>query len=146
MNVFSDLETLTEYKKFFKNLSEEIKILAIYFSENEREELLKEVDFEDKTVSSVGIETMLQRQIEEDESGVTIGYDLIGIEISGDFHTFHCHNLAGELEEKFSVKINEFGLIEDCSNWKELVEFMNDEETGCEPFPWFLVKVKRFNT
>ena len=85
---------------------------------------------------------MLSKQINETQEGKTIGYDLIGIELSGDFHTFYCHNMADELKSKFSLEINEYGLIKNCSDWKSLTDYMNNDETGCEPVPWFYVKVK----
>ncbi len=142
LNVFYDLDTLREYKKIFKNLGKDVKILAIYFSEEEKDGLLKEFDFEGKTTGSVGLETMLSKQIEETQEGKTIGYDLIGIELSGDFHTFYCHHMAEDLKSKFGLEINEYGLIKDCKDWDNLIEYMNDDETGCEPVPWFYVKVK----
>ncbi len=141
-NVFYDLETLSEYKKFFKKFGKDVKTLAIYFSEEEKDRLSKEFDFEGKTTGSVGLETLLSKQIIETQKGKTIGYDLIGIELGGDFHTFYCHDMAEDLRSKFGLEINEYGLIEDCNEWNSLVEYMNAEGTGCEPVPWFYVKVK----
>jgi hypothetical protein len=142
LNVFYNLETLEKYKKFFKNISKDVKTFAIYFSEEEKDRLLKELDFEGKTTGSFGLETMLSKQIAETSKEKTIGYDLIGVELSGDFHSFYCHYMAEELENKFKLKINEYGLIEDCKDWTNVVEYMNDDKTGCEPVPWFYVKVK----
>lgn len=141
---FYDLETLKEYRKFFKTLDENIKILAIYFSEPEKDELLKEFKIEGEDEDSFGLETMLSKQIEETEKGKTIGYDLIGVEFSGDFHTFYCHNMAEELINNFGLKINEYGLLEDYDDWGKITEYMNDNETACEPVPWFYIKVKLF--
>jgi hypothetical protein len=50
--------------------------------------------------------------------------------------------MAEDLKSKFGLEINEYGLIEDCKDWSNLIKYMNDDETGCEPVPWFYVKVK----
>jgi len=72
-----------------------------------------------------------------------IGFDLIGVESGGDFHSFHCHDLANELREKFGLELNEFGLIREMKNPQDVIDFMNDENNGFEPVPWYLVKVKK---
>jgi ssRNA-specific RNase YbeY (16S rRNA maturation enzyme) len=142
---FSDLDTLVEYKdKFFSN-EKEYQILSINFPKPEREVLLKVFNPDKTSLGEIGLSQNLNNQISENENEETLGYDLIGIEQGGDFHTFHCHDLASELIEKFGVEINEFGLLKENSNWRELVEYMNNEENGCEPTPWFYVKVKRTN-
>ena len=92
----------------------------------------------------IGLWDNLSRDVPEvtDESEKTIGYDLIGVELSGEFHTFHCHDIAQDLVKNFHISLNEYGLIANDHNWEKLVEYMNDEENGFEPVPWFFVKVK----
>lgn len=68
---------------------------------------------------------------------------MIGVESGGNFHTFHCHNLANELGKKFGIELNEYGLIKEITNQKEIIDYMNDAENGFEPVPWYLVKVKK---
>lgn len=139
---FADLQTLNEYKTTFFPKSE-CENLSIYFPESERTEILKLFDPEKTKLAEVGFSKNLKKEIEENTFEQTLGYDIIGIEKSSVFHSFHCHNLANELTEKFGIEINEFGLINENDKWKGLLEFMNNEKNGCTPVPWFYVKVKR---
>jgi hypothetical protein len=144
INTFSDYDVLSEYKnKFFSNVQDYL-ILSINFPETEKNDLLEEFSIKEKGIGAIGLWENLHRNIPEvtDESEVEIGFDLIGVELSGDFHTFHCHDLADELIQKFNIEINQYGLITSEDNWEQMVEYMNDEENGFEPVPWFFVKVK----
>jgi len=143
-NTFSDLETLLEYKNQFFPDEIDFQILSINFPENEKTEFLKVFDKE-SDYAEIGLSINLEKSILENETEVFLGFDLIGVEISGDFHSFHCHDLAKDLIQKFNVKINEFGLIESHNNWDDIILYMNDESNGFEATPWFLVKVKRVN-
>ena len=143
INVFADLETIKEYKnKFFYHLTD-AKIFSIYFPDSEASDIIDE--FQPKgSNGTLGIWDNLTKKIFEtnDSKEITIGYDLIGIESSGDFHSFNCHDIADELVEKFGVTINNYGLIDKQRDWKPLTDFMNDEANGHEPVPWYVCKVK----
>ena len=144
INTFKDYDVLSEYKnKFFSNVHEYL-ILSINFPETEKNDLLEEFSIKEKGIGAIGLWENLNRSTPEvpDESEVEIGFDLIGVELSGDFHTFHCHDLADELIQKFNIEINQYGLIAGEDNWEQIVKYMNDEENGFEPVPWFFVKVK----
>ncbi len=143
--VFSDLETVNEYgDKFFSHILEK-EILQILFSEEERKFFLDEFTPEKKEYGTLGIYDNLKRKIIEEESDEEefIGFDLIGVELGGDFHSFHCHDIANQLIDEFGIELNKYGLIKEIANHKEIITYMNDEENGFEPVPWFLVKVKK---
>ncbi|MCC8358926.1 hypothetical protein [Salinimicrobium sediminilitoris] len=143
INTFSDLKTLTEYKeKFFPN-ELNFQILSISFPESELDEAIELTQPPDAQGGEMGIHTKLKNKEIENSGGTFLGFDIIGIEVGGDFHSFHCHDLSTDLKEKFGLTINEFGLIENFENWDELMEFMNDESNGFEPVPWFYVKVNQ---
>ncbi len=138
------MQTLLEYKRLFFPDSQ-AEILSISFSENERKELLEILNPNNPFWEADGIYKNLQREIidSDDNNAVTLGFDLIGCEFGGNFHSFHCYNLADELIEKFDITINEFGLIEDNDNWTEIVDYANSDDSGYPPIPWFYVKVKK---
>lgn len=139
---FTDLKTLIEYKNLFFP-EDQAEILSINFLETETTELLSLFNSEELSFQEIGLSNNLKNRIIENENDITIGYDLIGIEESGDFHSFHCHDLSRELIEKFGIEINEYGLINENEQWQQMVTFMNDENNGFEPAPWFYVKVKK---
>lgn len=142
ISTFTDLKTLTEYKNLFFP-EDQAEILSINFAETETTELLSLFNSEKLSFQEIGLSDNLKNRIVENENDITIGYDLIGIEESGDFHSFHCHDLSRELIEKFGIEINENGLINENEQWQQMVTFMNDENNGFEPAPWFYVKVKK---
>ncbi len=143
--VFSDYETIKEYSDNFFDHIKEREILKILFPESEREDFLAEFVPQKEEYGTLGIYDNLLKEIIEDENEKEefIGFDLIGVESGGDFHSFHCHDLANELREKFGLELNEFGLIREMKNPQDVIDFMNDENNGFEPVPWYLVKVKK---
>jgi hypothetical protein len=138
-NVFSNIETAKLYKQTFFSHLKNISLIGIYFSDSEANELLEAFE-----ANKIGLYQNLVKRIPEEQSKneQLIGFDLIGIEHSGDFHTFYCHDISKELTDKFNLKFNSFGLIKDSDNWKQVLDYMNDEETGLEPVPWFSIKMK----
>ncbi|ANH83090.1 hypothetical protein A8C56_20775 [Niabella ginsenosidivorans] len=142
LNVFQDLETALDYKsRFFIHLSD-IKIFALYFDANEKEAILKEFRPQSETMREIGLRLTLLKEILEPENEIVLGYDYIGIEIDGSFHSFHCHDIGRELAGKFGLVLNEYGLFDSNLNSKQVLDYLNDEKNGCEPVPWFIVKTK----
>ena len=147
ISTFADFDTLKEYKSSFFQFDSDYKILSINFPETEKDGLINDFKTNKEDVGAIGLWNNLNKGIIEilDDSEIILGYDLIGLESSGDFHTFHCHDLADDLIKRFNLKINEFGLIAEYDNWKSLTDYMNDESNGFEPGPWYFVKVKLIN-
>jgi hypothetical protein len=62
-----------------------------------------------------------------------LGYDIMGWDMSG-FHSFHCNDLAKIISEKYNLKLNNFGLIQNSySEVKEFAEYIDDKG---EPVLW----------
>lgn len=143
INVFSDLAVAKAYRSNFFSHLPDVEILSVYFPESEANDFLEEFKPQKKEYGTLGLWDNLSKKVEEDPSSeaVIVGYDLIGVEWSGNFHTFHCHDLAKDLKEKFNVSVNQHGLLDKADNWQEIVGYMNNEENGFEPVPWFFVKV-----
>ncbi|SDY07915.1 hypothetical protein SAMN05444411_1208 [Lutibacter oricola] len=142
---FADLKTLKKYKESFFPNENQARILSINFPESEKNEFLKLLNPENSSFGEIGISKNLKNGFQENNKEQTLGYDLIGVENSGEFHSFHCHDLSNDLKERFKIKINEYGLLDECNNWKEIVDYMNDKSNGFESVPWFYVKVKQLN-
>lgn len=141
-NIFYSLDALEEYKeKFFKERTDLIK-MGLSFSATETEDLLEAFEPRPENGGEIGIRHGLMQKLPENPAGKFIGYDIIGVELDGTFHTIHCHDLQNELESKFGLAFNENGLIENCATWKEVTDFCNDPSNGLEPVPWYHCKVK----
>ncbi|MBS7563809.1 hypothetical protein KHS38_05285 [Mucilaginibacter sp. Bleaf8] len=145
VNLFTELDTLMDYKqRFFSHLSD-LAIMAIYFDGTAAEQLIDDFQPENGRSNSIGLFHNLSKKIKESITNTefTIGYDIIGVELDGNFHTFHCHDLTAELTRNFGVQINETGLFDSIPNQQAIAEYLNNEENGFEPVPWFVVKVKQ---
>jgi hypothetical protein len=143
INVFTDLKTVKEYRdKFFGHLCD-VKIFSIYFPDAEANDIIEKFNPVGNN-GTLGICDNIGKRIRETEviNEITIGYDLIGIEAGGEFHSFNCHDIADELIEKFGVTINKYCLIDEQADWTMLTDYMNDDKNGHEPVPWFVCKVK----
>ncbi|MDR3669021.1 MAG: hypothetical protein P4L35_19500 [Ignavibacteriaceae bacterium] len=144
INLFNDLETAKEYvAKFFSHVPN-VKTIGIYFTETEIVDLLTEFKPPAENQSSIGLSQNLSKRLPEinSENEAFIGFDIIGIECTGGFHTFHCHDLSKYLEDIFKLQINQHGLFEDSQQWESVIKYMNDEVNGFEPVPWFVCKTK----
>lgn len=142
VNVFTDLETALEYKNsFFAHLND-VKILALYFDEAERTVILEEFKPQAENMGEIGLRLTLLKAIEEAEKETLLGFDYIGIESGGNFHTFHCHSLGQELSDKFKITLNNIGLFADDNHSEQVLGYLNDDNNGCEPVPWFIAKTK----
>jgi hypothetical protein len=143
-NVFKDMDTLREYRqKFFSNLPD-IRIISMYFEETEADDLLREFKPREKHFGEIGLYENLLKKIPEIQEPTEshLGFDIIGIEGGGDFHTFHCHDLGADLVQRFNLEVNEHGLFTAIDDSKAIGQFMNDQENGFEPVPWFVCKTK----
>ena len=125
---------------FFEHISN-VGIYSIYFSESETIRFLE--DFKNDLEFSMK-DNLLKKHIEINTSEEHfIGYDFIGIDAGGSFHSFYCHDIAIKLTEKFSLKRNLYGLFEAIHFENEIIQYLNAQETGLTPVPWYIVKVKQ---
>ena len=147
INTFNDLETVKEYQSKFFSHHRDFDIVAIYFPENSAKEFMAEFEPQTEQTGEIGILDCLKQKTPErliDEE--FIGYDLIGMEFSGDYHSFHCYDNADDMINKFGLTLNNLGLIEEFEQKEELLDYANNSENGLPFVPWYLVKVKRVNS
>jgi hypothetical protein len=138
---FADVKSAREYRaKFFAHLPR-LELLRLDFSETERESYLHEFP-RDPEQYDAGMASLLAGGRPAAAEGEVMGFDLIGVEPDGSFHSFHCHYLEQDMTERFGVVVNEFGLMDDPGDQAGvIVDFANDPDTGLEPVPWFMVRV-----
>lgn len=150
-NVFPDLETTQDFKDNFFKSRNDIEIYSLYFSETDTDLLLNEFAEGENTKEFnynngyFGLRNNLIKKTDEsvDQNEEFLGYDFIGVECDGSFHSFYCHDITKTLIDKFSLTLNANGLFEKPERPIEIREYLNDPKTGLEPIPWYIVKVKR---
>ena len=151
-NVFPDLNTAIEFKTLFFKSRNDIEIYSLHFSETDTNLLLDEFA-EGKNVNefnynsgNFGLRNNLIKRREEadDVNEALLGYDFIGVECDGSFHSFYCHSITQELIDKFTLTLNANGLFDKPERPVEIRAYLNDPEAAkVEPVPWYIVKVKR---
>jgi hypothetical protein len=150
-NVFPDLKTAIEFKDLFFKSRNDLEIYSLYFPETETNLLIEEFA-EGKNTSefnynngNFSLRNNLIKKTEEkdDINEELLGYDFIGVECDGSFHSFYCHNITKTIIDKFSLTINANGLFDKPKMQHEISAYLNDPKTGLEPIPWYIVKVKR---
>lgn len=52
--------------------------------------------------------------------------------------------MAEELIEKFNLTRNSNGLFDEIIYYNKIIKYLNDENTGLEPVPWFIVRVNTY--
>jgi hypothetical protein len=150
-NVFPDLKAAIEFKSQFLESRPDIEVLGLSFSETDTNLLLEEFA-EGKNIEefnfnngNFGLRNNLIKRIEEKDDifEELLGYDFIGVECDGSFHSFYCHDITNELIDRFTLTLNENGLFDNPERPIEIREYLNDPKTGLESVPWYIVKVKR---
>jgi hypothetical protein len=144
-DAFPERALATEFQsRFFPHLNN-VALLSMNFDRLETNELLSEFNPKETRIV-MGINETLEKNIPESQDELFLGFDLIGIENGGQFHSFHCHDIGKELENRFGLKMNRHCLFENSSHWADVMECLNDQEIGCEPVPWFAAKIKMVKT
>lgn len=137
-NVFMDAKTAIDYKKTFLPEIDNTYLFALYFTERDINSFLACYKGEGIPMRLTAHEMEKQNVNEQ-----LIGYDIVGLDYGGEFHTSHCHYLHDNLHQRFGLTLNEHGLYNNIPDWQPVVDYMNDETTGCEPVPWGIAKIKQ---
>ena len=67
--------------------------------------------------------------------GTDLGYEPVGEEFPGSFHSWLCCGVVPDVHERLGVVMNGFGLVDDQRVAIEAAELIEREEWG-EPVPW----------
>jgi hypothetical protein len=87
------------------------------------------------------VETLRRRQPLA-PGGVELGYEILGEELGGDFHSWHCNHLEPVVHDELGIEVNEHGLIDNPEAARRAAEYIGRPEVPAEPVtwrPWLLV-------
>ena len=147
-NLFPSLELAIEFKRKFLNNKADFIIYSINFSEKDsnllfndfREDFHKN-DYNYNNGNFCLRKNLLKKNHEKDDE-ILLGFDIIGVECDGSFHSFHCNDMSSILKEKFNLILNKFGLYDEIIDSNELRNFLKDDYYF-EPLPYYICKVKK---
>jgi len=137
-NVFLDRSDAVDFIKSLKRGEVNARLLSLSFEEPECSNYLDDFSVNNDYWS---INRSLARRIAEPCAEKLLGYDLIGFESNGLFHSFHCNNLCETIFKRFGLQTNAFGLYNRGEILHDVVEWLNCGDAPCEPLPWYFGKV-----
>ena len=70
-------------------------------------------------------------------AGTALGYEILGIEDGGHFHSFLCNQLQNEYSRELGITMNAAGLIDRLEDAKKATELTRRDDVGAEPVDWF---------
>lgn len=123
----------------FKNRKDAEEIYQKYFSANDAIRIIGisvQTPYVDVLQEEMGNSGWLYTQ--ENVQGKPLGFEIIGWDISG-WHSYLCNDLQKIIEEKYLLKVNDLGLIQ--NSYEEVIDFAKGIEGMGEPVEWVPVAV-----
>ena len=78
--------------------------------------------------------------------GRALGYEPLGAEQGGDFHSWLCDDLEPVLRERLALRVNAQGLIDDLDVAAAAAREIIEPGVGAEPVPWFPALLVAYDT
>jgi hypothetical protein len=128
-------EARTFYWRYLQHL-DAIKLLTIALPTAHWEEAVHDLAPLDGYAGGGVYQLLKQRQTLPD-GYVARGYDILGSEYGGSFHSFFCNGLEQAYRDVLHLPLNAYGLIDQHESAREATHYTNLETTGAEPVPWY---------
>lgn len=133
-NMFIDPVYARDFADKYLSKIDKIKLFMIATSEKYADLFLEE-DEPKGNMGANGVYLCLKEKNRPQISWKPIGYDVLGSDGCGSFHSFLCNSVETELHNKFNVSFNELGLLESFSDAEKSTEDMNSRD-DVEPVLW----------
>jgi hypothetical protein len=134
-NVFFKKETARQFNDQYLKHIPDIMLLSIAISEEYWAEFI-EKNMPDEGMGEGGVyRKLLQKQLLDRES-ITRGFEILGDEWGGQFHSFVCNHLGKEYAEKLHITFNQYGLIDLYEDAVRATSYTNLDEVPAEPVLW----------
>ena len=97
----------------------------------------------DPGVGTFAIDEAIRRPSTPAPGGTPLGYEVLGEELGGSFHSWHWNDLEPLVHDRLGITANDEGLIDDLEAATAAAELIGLDEVGAEPLrwrPWLLVR------
>jgi hypothetical protein len=138
-NVFLSLGIARRFRHQFLGAIKGSRIVGLSLAKDVAAEFVRE-----EGEGGAGVSTMLTRGVPLDQSGSLLGFDVLGAEYDGGFHTFSCNGLEQDFNEKLCITVNKYGLIDDYLRAVAACEYVNRDDTRSEPVNWYPFRVDEY--
>lgn len=93
-----------------------------------------------------GVLEVLTRRRALEPGGSTLGWEMLGYDTYGTFHSWLCHGLENDVLHTYAVRPNAHGLIASQADAETVAAHCRKPEVGTEPgfwAPWILAQYSR---
>lgn len=142
-NVFLSLATAREFDRRFLAKVKRRRLLGASVAADVAARFLHEMEPQRPNAGS-GTWSALSRNRRIEPGGRFLGFDIVGAEWGGDFHTFWCNGLERDFESHLGIRVNPQGLLEDEVQALAACEYVSRPEVGAEPCCWFPVGIHEY--
>lgn len=97
--------------------------------------LLRELE-PDPGLGACGLYTVLRANKEAEPVGVRLGWEVLGVEFGGDFHSWLCNGIHKIARDRLGIRPGALGLLQSEAEARSVVGLI-DDGLGAEPVPWF---------
>jgi len=144
-NVFFSLNAAREFRQRFLAGVQDARILGLSLAVDVAKEFLRD-EAPQEGRGGPGVWTMLRRGARLNRPAPPLGFDVLGAEYGGAFHTFLCNGLEQDFKNKLGITFNRHGLISDYPMAVRASEYTNQDEVGAEPVAWYPFRVDDYPT
>jgi hypothetical protein len=120
-----------------------LDLIAVGMREQESAELTAGRQ-NDKTADDF-IYGLLNQRLPMPTTAAALGYEIVGVEGSLQFHSWHCHNYLDEAQRELGVRINQHGMFDQHRDAEQVRDWMLSQpvEKSPKPVPWVVVALYR---
>ncbi len=144
-DVFFSLNAAREFRHRFLTAVKDTRILGLSLARDVAEEFLRDEAPQEGHGGS-GVWTMLRRGAQLNRPASPLGFDVLGAEYGGAFHTFSCNGLEQDFNKKLGITFNRYGLIDDYPTAITASKYTNQDDVGAEPVAWYPFRVDDYST
>lgn len=142
-DVFLDLAAAREFRRKYCRGVRGVRLLGIALATPLVEQfLIDATPF--KSQEEPGVFRAVSARRPPPHDGSIRGFEVLGYEDHGGFHSFVCNGLEREYAS-LGIRLNEFGLMDDFADAERADEFTNLESTGAEPVPWEAWRIDEYD-
>ena len=135
-NIFLDLAAARECQQRFGETSGDWVILGISLRRHHIQDFLN-AESRERSVAKAGVYVMLEKGAKPENGGEIIGHEpLAGMWSSGQFHSWYCNDLSGDLHSALGIRTNSDGLLQSAETAETVCQYISDHIPGAEPGPW----------
>ncbi len=135
-NVFASLDAAQDFKRQYLQALVNARVIGLSFTREVAAAFVAD-QAPSGGLGGSGVWLMLARDLTLRRGGALLGFDTLGADSGGSFHTFSCNGLWEDLHEKLGVSFNEHGLISRYADAVAACDYLNREEVGAEPVSWY---------